>query len=156
MITPRPQALPEQGDLGSSIPCLGAFLLCSPALPCRHLPLRCKFHSKIHSPGTSYSLLPLPLGFLGSRGPILPFTCPKDCVFGACFSGAEKKGTLIPCASIPGHLVSHPLHHLAYPSGSFLSDLPSLPSGGPVPCSFVPVNTQITQIKLSFRVYLDC
>ena len=92
----------------------------------------------------------------GSPAPYLSFTCPKDCVFGACSSGAEKKGTLIPLPQIQATCHFNRLHQLACPSDSLLSDPPSPPSGGRAPYSTLPANTQVTQIRLSFRVYLGC
>lgn len=85
---------------------------------------------------------------------MLPFTCPKDCVFGACASGTEKKGTLIPCASTPSHLTC------PSPAPPSLSLCPSLilPPLYQVAQlhTVLPANTQIPQIRLSFRVYLGC
>uniref|UniRef100_A0A671FBN4 Ig-like domain-containing protein n=1 Tax=Rhinolophus ferrumequinum TaxID=59479 RepID=A0A671FBN4_RHIFE len=103
--------------------------------------------------GTSYPPPLPPPGFLGAQGLILPCTGPKDCVFGACPSGTEKKGTLIPRASTPGHLHPHPLHPPACPSASFFSDPPCPPSGGPAPHCVLPANTRTIQIRLSSRVY---
>lgn len=94
---------------------------------------------------------------LGAQDLTLPFTGPKDCVFGACPSGTEKKGTLIPCASTPGHLA---FPSLAPPSVSLRLSFLTLPPLRQVAqlhtVSSQLANTQIIQIRLSFRVYLGC